>query len=277
MSTYAIGDLQGCYDELRKLLDEIRFDPAADRVWFTGDLVNRGPKSVECLRFVKGLGDRAVTVLGNHDLHLLAVAHDADQKKRRDTIDDVLRAKDRDELLHWLRQQPLAHYEEKSGLLIHAGLLPQWDLKKVLAIAREAESMLRSADGDEFLREKMYGDEPDRWNDSLRGWDRLRIVINAFTRMRYCTDDGAISMEFKGKPGDQPAGLLPWFAMPERKTAGIEIIFGHWSMLGRVRWEKHRVHGLDTGAVWGAKLTALRMEDGKLFSVRSKKGYSKVE
>ncbi len=276
MATFAIGDLQGCGDELKRLLDEIRFDPAADRVWFTGDLVNRGPKSVECLRLVKGLGDRAVTVLGNHDLHLLAVAHDAKQTKRRDTLDEVLHAKDRDELLHWLRQQPLAHHDPRFGLLIHAGVLPEWDLAKVLAVAREAEKMLRSRDADDFLREKMYGDEPAKWSDSLKGWDRLRIVINAFTRLRYLTDGGEISMEFKGAPGDQPAGLHPWFAMPGRKTAGVEIMFGHWSMLGRVRWEAHRVHGLDTGAVWGGELTALRLEDGKLFAVKSK-GYSKVE
>src|SRR5581483_3340579 len=276
MSIYAIGDLQGCCDELKRLLDEIRFDPAADRLWFTGDLVNRGPKSAECLRLVKGLGVRAVTVLGNHDLHLLAVAQDRKQMKKRDTLDEVLRAKDSDELLHWLRQQPLAHHDPSFGLLIHAGVLPEWDLAKVLALAREAETMLCSADGDAFLREKMYGDEPAKWSDSLKGWDRLRIVINAFTRLRYLTDRGEISMEFKGKPGDQPAGLHPWFAMPGRKTAGVEILFGHWSTLGRVRWEAHRVHGLDTGAVWGGKLTALRLDDGKPFDVKSK-GYSKVE
>jgi bis(5'-nucleosyl)-tetraphosphatase (symmetrical) len=275
MTTFAIGDLQGCYDELRQLLDHVRFDPSADRLWLTGDLVNRGPKSAECLRFVKSLGDRAITVLGNHDLHLLAVAHDEKQRKKRDTIDDVLRAKDRDELLDWLREQRLAHHDEKFGLLIHAGVLPEWDLAKVLALAREGESMLRSRDADEFLREKMYGDEPSKWRESLKGWDRLRIVINAFTRMRYLTDDGAISMEFKGEPGDQPAGLHPWFAMPDRKTEGVEILFGHWSMLGRVRWPEHRVHGLDTGAVWGGKLTALRLDDGKLFGVKSK-SYSKV-
>ncbi len=215
-------------------------------------------------------------MLGNHDLHLLAVAHNANEKKRRDTIDDVLRARDRDELLHWLRNQPLAHYDARFGLLIHAGLLPEWDLATVLALAREAEAMLRSPMGEEFLRAKMYGDEPAKWSDSLRGWDRLRIIINAFTRTRYLGDDGAISMDFKGKPGDQPAGLHPWFAMPDRKSAGVEILFGHWSMLGRVRWEKQRVHGLDTGAVWGGKLTALRLDDGKLFSVKSK-GYSRVE
>jgi bis(5'-nucleosyl)-tetraphosphatase (symmetrical) len=276
MATFAIGDLQGCHDELRRLLAAIRFSPAADHLWFTGDLVNRGPKSLDCLRFVKSLGDRAITVLGNHDLHLLAVAHNADAKKRRDTLDEVLHAKDRDELLAWLRQQPLAHHDARFGLLVHAGLLPEWDLAKVLALAREAQAMLRSPDADEFLRDKMYGDEPDRWSESLRGWDRLRLVINAFTRMRYCTDDGAINLDFKGKPGDEPAGLTPWFAMPKRKTADVPICFGHWSTLGRVRWEKHNVHGLDTGAVWGGKLTALRLDDGKLFDVKSK-GYSKVE
>ncbi len=275
MTTYAIGDLQGCYEELQRLLATLKFDPTADHLWLTGDLVNRGPRSLECLRFVKGLGDRAVTVLGNHDLHLLAVAMTG-ERKRRDTLDEVLAAPDRDELLGWLRKQRLAHHDARFGLLIHAGVLPQWDLEKVLALAREAESLLRSDRGEEFLKGRMYGDEPSAWSEELRGWDRLRLIINAFTRMRYCTDEGAIALDFKGTPGEQPPGLRPWFAMQARKTAGIEIAFGHWSTLGRVRWQKHRVRGLDTGAVWGGKLTAVRLDDGRAFSVPSK-GYSKVE
>jgi bis(5'-nucleosyl)-tetraphosphatase (symmetrical) len=276
MTTYAIGDLQGCYDELQRLLEKLAFEPVRDRLWFTGDLVNRGPKSVECLRFVKGLGDGAVTVLGNHDLHLLAVAMNPKERRKRDTLDEVLRAPDAEELLAWLRARPLAHHDERFGLLIHAGLLPQWDLAQALALAREAERVLRDESGEEFLRDKMYGDEPARWREGLKGWDRLRLVINAFTRMRYCADDGAIRLDFKGAPGQQPAGLQPWFAMPGRKSASTEILFGHWSMLGKVRWREHRVHGLDTGAVWGGKLSALRLDDGRLFSVPSK-GYSKVE
>src|ERR1043166_3232309 len=230
MSTYAIGDLQGCYDELQSLLRKLKFDPSRDQLWLTGDLVNRGPKSLECLRFVKGLGERAVTVLGNHDLHLLAVATRPEQRKKRDTLEAVLEAPDRDALFGWLRRQRLAHFDERFGLLVHAGVLPEWDVEQVLQLAREGESALQSARGDEFLRDKMYGDEPSRWSPKLKGWDRLRLIINAFTRLRYCTEDGAVSMDFKGKPGDQPRGLLPWFEMPGRKTASTEICFGHWSM-----------------------------------------------
>jgi bis(5'-nucleosyl)-tetraphosphatase (symmetrical) len=275
MATYVIGDVQGCYDELRRLLDRLDFEPARDRAWFTGDLVNRGPKSLETLRFVKGLGARAVTVLGNHDLHLVAAALTG-ELRRRDTLHDVLKASDRDELMAWLRSQPLAHWESGVGLMVHAGLLPQWDLAKALDLASEVQATLRSDDGEEFLRSRMYGDEPARWSDALLGWDRLRIVINAFTRLRYCTADGAISMEFKGPPGKQPGKLQPWFALPQRKTSSIEILFGHWSMLGKVHWPEHRVHGLDTGAVWGGKLTALRIEDRKLFAVPSA-SYSSVD
>ena len=275
MATYAIGDVQGCFDELRRLLDRLRFDPAGDRLWFTGDLVNRGPRSLEVLRYVRGLGDRAVTVLGNHDLHLVAVAL-AGRKRRRDTIDDVLAAPDRDELLAWLRTRPLMHWEENFGLLVHAGLLPQWDLAQALALAREAEAIFSGAGGDEFLRNDMYGNEPAHWSDSLRGWDRLRVIVNTCTRLRYCTSDGGISMDYKGKPGGQPVGEQPWFAMPERKTQGTRIYFGHWSMLGKVEWPAHQVFGLDTGCVWGGALTAMRLEDGRLFSVKSK-GYSEIE
>jgi len=276
MSTYAIGDLQGCYDELRSLLRKLKFDPARDQLWLTGDLVNRGPKSLDCLRFVKDLGDRAITVLGNHDLHLLAVAMSGDQRKKRDTLDDVLNAPDREALLRWLRRQRLAHFDARFGLLVHAGVLPEWDVDQVLALAREGEALLRSAKADAFLREKMYGDEPSRWSAKLKGWDRLRLIINAFTRLRYCSEDGAISMEFKGRPGDQPRGLHPWFDVRDRKTRDTEIYFGHWSMLGKVRWRSERVYGLDTGAVWGGKLTALRLDDGRMFSVPSP-GYSKVD
>lgn len=276
MTTYCIGDVQGCCDELRRLLDELRFEPARDRAWFTGDLVNRGPKSLATLRFVRSLGGAAVTVLGNHDLHLLSAALTG-RSTRRDTLADVLAAPDRDELLAWLRQQPLAHWDERAGLLlVHAGVLPQWDLAQVLALAREAQDLLAGAAGEEFLRQKMYGDEPDRWHEQLRGWDRLRLIVNVFTRMRYCTDQGAVSLGYKAAPGGQPQGLQPWFAAAQRRTREVEIVFGHWSMLGRVHWPQYRVWGLDTGAVWGGDLSALRLDDRRVLSVKSK-AYSRIE
>jgi bis(5'-nucleosyl)-tetraphosphatase (symmetrical) len=275
MATYAIGDVQGCYDELRRLLDKLKFEPGRDTLWFTGDLVNRGPKSLETLRFVHDLGDHAITVLGNHDLHLIAAAMTG-KRGKRDTLDDVLAAPDRDPLLMWLRMQPLMHWDQDLGLLVHAGLLPQWDLSQALALSAEASVLISGPDGEEFLRKGMYGNEPALWSDKLRGWDRARIIVNACTRLRYCDADGGISQDFKGAPGDQPEGLHPWFAMPGRKTRGVNILFGHWSMLGKVEWPEHHVYGLDTGCVWGGKLAALRLEDRKVFSAKSK-GYSQIE
>jgi bis(5'-nucleosyl)-tetraphosphatase (symmetrical) len=267
MATYAIGDVQGCYDELRRLLDQVRFDPHADRLWFAGDLVNRGPYSLQTLRFVKSLGERAVTVLGNHDLHLLAVAHGG-RPGRRDTLDEVLRADDRDELLDWLRRQPLLHAPEGSPYaLLHAGLPPQWTLANACRYAREVETRLSSDDYVDFLTH-MYGDEPHRWNVLLRGMSRLRFIVNCFTRLRYCRRDGSMELKEKGAPGSQPKDLVPWFMAPRRRSADTILICGHWSTLGRVHWPEHKVYGLDTGCVWGQRLTALRLEDGSLHSVR---------
>ena len=261
MATYAIGDVQGCFDVLRRLLDVLHFDPAQDRLWFAGDLVNRGSASAATLRFVRALGASAVTVLGNHDLHLLAVAQGG-KPGRRDTLSDVLNAPDRDELLHWLRHQPLLH-ESPDGrmLMLHAGLPPQWDTVQARACAAEAEAALRGPDHAETLR-RMYGDQPERWDEKLRGMQRLRFIINCFTRLRYCTADGRLALDPKGAPGSQPSGLMPWFAVPDRQSAKAHIVFGHWSTLGRVHWPEHRVWCLDTGCLWGGALTALCLETG---------------
>lgn len=268
MAIYAIGDVQGCYDTLSRLLDLLRFDPPEDCLWFAGDLVNRGPQSLQTLRFVRGLGPAALSVLGNHDLHLLALANGG-RKGKRDSLEQVLAAPDRDELLDWLRRQPLLHESpDGDSALLHAGLPPQWDISQARACAREAESVLRGDRYAELLRD-MYGDQPDRWNEALSGTPRLRFIINCYTRLRYCDGAGRADFKPKGAPGTQAGGLLPWFAVPGRRSAGTRLIFGHWSTLGRISWPEYRVEGLDTGAVWGGKLTALRLDDGRLFAVDS--------
>lgn len=259
MAVYAIGDIQGCFDELQALLDKIGFDPARDRLWFTGDLVNRGPKSLETLRFVKALGDRAVTVLGNHDLHLLAVAYGLKDDTAED-IGNILTAPDRDELIDWLRRRPLLHHDAELGYtLIHAGLPPSWDLAKAQALAAEVETVLRGPDYRALL-EHMYGNEPAQWSDGLTGWERLRFIVNCFTRLRFCDNEGRLALKEKGPPGSQPAPYRPWFTVPNRASAGINIVFGHWSTLGP--WAEPNVFPLDTGCLWGGHLTALRL-DGK--------------
>jgi bis(5'-nucleosyl)-tetraphosphatase (symmetrical) len=261
MAIYAIGDVQGCYDALNRLLERIKFDPADDRLWFTGDLVNRGPQSLETLRFVRRLDGAAVCVLGNHDLHLLAVATGKQAAKPGDSIDSVLAAPDCDELVEWLRRQPLAHHDPDLGYaLVHAGVAPQWTLADTLALAAEVEAQLSAPDWTAFMAE-MYGSKPARWDDALTGTDRLRAIVNFLTRLRFCTADGTMDFTHKGPPGTQPAGYLPWFAVPERKTADDHIVFGHWSALGAV--SGHNVYALDSGCVWGGGLTALRLdEDG---------------
>ena len=267
MPTYAIGDVQGCFDELQALLTKIRFDATHDRLWFVGDLVNRGPKSLAVLRYVRGLGDRAITVLGNHDLHLVA-AQLRGKSRKKDTFDDVLTAPDRNELLAWLRRQPLVH-AEGDWVLVHGAVAPQWTVEDALAASAEASKLIADRKADEFFADHMYGNDPDRWVSQLKGWDRLRFIINCCTRMRLCTPDGRLDLEFSGAPGDAPDGLLPWFTVPGRRSAATQVIFGHWSALGRVHWPEHRAWGLDTGCVWGRALTALRLEDRKLFQVQS--------
>lgn len=258
MAVFAVGDIQGCYDELQRLLERIDFDLAEDMLWFTGDLVNRGPRSLDVLRFVKGLGSRALCVLGNHDLHLLAVAAGTAPLRKNDTLDAILAATDRDELLHWLRHRPLLHHDNTLGYtLIHAGLPPQWDLALAGRCARELEAALRDASHVDFFHH-MYGDRPRRWSADLEGWDRLRFIVNCFTRMRYCSVDGDLDLKVKGAPGSQPKGYLPWFEVPGRLSRDLHILFGHWSTLGEVRGEN--VHALDTGCVWGGRLSALHLD-----------------
>jgi bis(5'-nucleosyl)-tetraphosphatase (symmetrical) len=258
MALYAVGDVQGCYDELRALLDALRFDPAADTLWFTGDLVNRGPGSLATLRLVRDLGERAVSVLGNHDLHLLAVASGRSPLKRKDTLQAVLDAPDRDELLAWLRQRPLLHHDPALDLtLLHAGLPPQWSVAEARRYAAEVEAVLRDGDRDGYFAQ-MYGDTPACWDAGLAGWERLRFITNCLTRLRYCTADGSLALGPKGAPGSQPPGCLPWFEVPGRASAGERVVCGHWSALGLV--ERADLLALDTGCLWGGTLTAVRLD-----------------
>jgi bis(5'-nucleosyl)-tetraphosphatase (symmetrical) len=259
MATYAIGDIQGCFDELKALLQACGYRKN-DRLWFVGDLVNRGPKSLEVLRFVRDLGDRAVVVLGNHDLHLVTQHEGFERKRKDDTFADVLEAKDADELVDWLRTRPMMHFAEGYAML-HAGLLPQWSVEQALALGGEVNAALRAPDYREFLK-NMYGSRPEAWSDSLRGWDRLRVIVNAMTRMRFCTRKG--KMEFHAKGAKPPPGYLPWYeTRPAKETP---IVFGHWSQLG-LRLDA-RASCLDSGCVWGGSLSALRLEDRKLYQVR---------
>jgi len=259
VATYAIGDVQGCFDELQRLLKKIGFRASADRLWFVGDLVNRGPKSLEVLRFVRDLGERAVTVLGNHDLHLVTQHEGFERKRKDDTFDDVLAARDARELIGWLRTRPMMH-AEGGYAMVHAGLLPQWDLGKAATLAREVERELAAPGYRDFLAH-MYGSEPARWSDALSGWDRLRVVVNAMTRMRFCAPDG--TMDFRAKGSSPPAGFVPWFET--RKSDDAVILFGHWSALGLKVADS--VVGLDSGCIWGGALTAMRIEDRALFQV----------
>ncbi len=261
MATYAIGDIQGCYDELRRLLDDVEFDPTHDRLWLVGDIVNRGPQSLAVLRFLRSLGNRAVVTLGNHDLHLLVVAAGVRKPHRSDTLDQLLAAPDRDELLDWLRRQRLMHVE-MGYAMVHAGLLPQWSIAQALALAQEVEAVLQGPDYGEFLQH-MYGNHPTHWDDALTGYDRLRVVVNAMTRLRLCTPAGV--MEFSHKTGlkGMPPGYLPWFDMPDRASRGTPLVFGHWAALGLLL--RTDVLGLDSGCAWGRQLTALRLEDRRVF------------
>jgi bis(5'-nucleosyl)-tetraphosphatase (symmetrical) len=257
MAVYAVGDVQGCLNPLKRLLERVGFDPASDRVWFTGDLVNRGPDSLGTLRFVKDLGASALTVLGNHDLHLLALAAGVDKKKQRDSLDDILSAPDRESLLTWLGAQPLLHHDSTLGYtLIHAGLLPSWDIPTAQRLAHEVETALRNDPLTVFRH--MYGNQPTRWSEELRGMERLRVIINALTRLRFCDAEGNMDLQEKEAPGAQPFGLLPWFRVARRRSQHQKIVFGHWSTLGRHQGDN--VISLDSGCVWGRALTAVRLD-----------------
>jgi len=260
MAYYAVGDVQGCLSELKQLLALIRFDPAQDRLWLTGDLVNRGTESLETLRFVRDLGASTLTVLGNHDLHLLAIHYGL--AKSNPTLDPILAASDRHELMDWLRGQPLIHHDSMLGFtLVHAGLPPSWDLAQSLECADEVETLLRGPKVENFLKH-MYGNTPDRWDNKLRREDRHRYIINAFTRLRFCTADGRLDLESKDAPGRQPAELMPWFAVPGRANQNLQIVFGHWSTLGL--GNRPGIYCLDSGCVWGGSLTALRLDAADL-------------
>lgn len=264
MATYAIGDIQGCYGALRRLLDRCAFDPVSDRLWFVGDLVNRGSESLQVLRFIAGLGEAATVVLGNHDLYLLMLHAGLAPRSAEITLNDVLAAPDRDELMHWLVRRPLLHVEN-GHVLVHAGLLPQWTVPKAQALAAEVEAELAGRHSKKFLLNLM-GNRPDRWKNSLEGWSRLRVIVNAFTRLRFCALDGRMVMRAKGAPDTAPEGTRPWFAHPERASRTHTIVYGHWSTLGFYREEG--LIALDSGYVWGGALTAVRIEDGAVFQVR---------
>src|SRR3954454_22962522 len=263
MAIFAIGDLQGCYSPFRRLLDQIRFDAGTDRLWLVGDIINRGPDSLATLRFVKGLGNAALMVLGNHDLHLLMVAEGCAGLRRNDTLDDILAAPDRQELLDWLRWREILHVEGIQ-VLVHAGLLPSWSVSKASSLARIVEDNLRGTNFQQFCV-NMYGDQPDRWSDALEGYEQLRVIINAMTRMRLCTPDGKMDFSHKGPAKDAPPGYLPWFEVPGRASSEATIICGHWSALG-LRLQENLI-ALDTGCLWGGSLTAVRLEDRKVFQV----------
>jgi bis(5'-nucleosyl)-tetraphosphatase (symmetrical) len=265
MATYAIGDIQGCFASLLALLDAIAFDRSRDQLWLTGDLVNRGPQSLAVLRFVKDLGDRAVTVLGNHDLHLIAVAHDRGYLKPKDTFQDVLDAPDCSTLLAWLRQQPLLHHDAALGMtMVHAGLPPQWSLAKAQACAAEVAAVLQSPDLPVFLAH-LETTASGQQTCSREKWPRLCYISNCLSRLRYCDAQGRLDLHHTGPPGSQPAPYVPWFAVPGRASASLNLVFGHWATLNTAT--PPGVYHLDTGCVWGGTLTAMCLETRARISI----------
>lgn len=265
MATYAIGDIQGCFDQFQALLKHIQFDPSKDKLWLTGDLINRGPGSLKTLRYVKDLGDRAVSVLGNHECHFLAVAQGHKRAHRSDTFDEILYAPDSSELIEWVRQLPFFHRDDELGYaMLHAGVPPQWSEADIQERADELSAALQDHRFDDFLSE-MYGNKPNRWSKDLTGHDRLRFIINCFTRMRFCTPDGKLELKQKGALNSQPEPLVPWFQAPDRLSRELPIIFGHWSQLGF--YQGDNVVCLDSGCLWGGSLTALELETGENYSL----------
>lgn len=273
MATYAVGDIQGCYHELVQMLGLIQFDKEKDQLWLVGDLVNRGADSLSVLRMIKSMGDAAITVLGNHDLHLLAVAAGVAELHHSDTLDEILAAPDRDELLTWLRHQRMLHVQD-NHVLLHAGLLPGWSVEQAQQLAQEVERALRGSDYVTLL-EKMYGNTPDHWDEALTGYSRLRVITNALSRMRICTATGEMQFKFKGELDDVPEEYLPWYAVPQRASSDATVVFGHWSALGLI--VRPNVIALDTGCLWGGNLTAIRLEDRKLFQVKCSKQTTKKD
>lgn len=265
MATYAIGDIQGCLPQLVQLLEQINYQAEEDRLWFAGDLINRGPASLETLRFIKSLGDSAKVVLGNHDLHLLAVAHGHGDLKRKDTLAEVLMASDRDELMNWLRNQPLCHYDPQlNTIMTHAGIPPCWDLDKTLSLAAEVEEKLKSDTVDDFFA-AMYGNTPRKWSDDLTGMDRLRAITNYLTRMRFCDENSKLDLKSKEGINTAVKGYAPWFNYPTQLPENCHIVFGHWAAIEGITHQDN-IHALDTGCVWGGSLTTLRLEDRQRFS-----------
>lgn len=263
MAIYAIGDLQGCFTPFRRLLDLIRFDPACDKLWLVGDIVNRGPDSLALLRYIKQVGDAMVTVLGNHDLHLLMVASGIAKSQPGDTLQSILAAPDRDELLYWLRQQKLFH-RDGAYAMVHAGLLPAWTIDRAEQLAGEVENALRQDDYPApFVQ--IYGNEPDHWQDTFTGHIRLRVIVNAMTRMRICTADGKMNFSFKGNLSSIPHDYWPWFNVPQRASRDYTVVCGHWSALGLHVTD--RLIALDSGCVWGGRLSAIRLEDRAIFQL----------
>lgn len=271
MSTYAIGDLHGCYLSLKKLLAEIAYNPQKDQLWFTGDLVNRGKNSLDVLRFVADLGDKSLQVLGNHDLHLLAIHAGKRKARGSDTLTQVLEAPDADALCNWLRSQPLLHQSKDLGFtLTHAGIPPAWSLKRAKKLAQEIETTLQHPKKHKKFLKKMYGDDPSVWNSALKGSARRRLIANYFTRMRFCMPDSTLEFGCKNDAKSAPKGFKPWFSYPSKAAKKSQLLFGHWAALNG-KTGLANIHALDTGCVWGGKLTAMRLEDGQKFSVKAVK------
>lgn len=264
MALYAVGDIQGCLEPLKCLLDRVHFTPGRDHLWLVGDLVNRGPDSLGTLRYLYAMRNSVTTVLGNHDLHLLAAAYNIERLKKHDSLREIIDAPDRDELLDWLRHQKLLHYDaERDIALVHAGIPPQWTLKKALLRAAEVEAALQDDSRVREFLDGMYGNEPAKWNKNLHGIARLRIITNYFTRMRFCTEDGTLDLKSKEGLASAPTGFAPWFSHAKRKTRGQKIIFGHWAAL-EGRCDEPGLHALDTGCVWGGAMTLLNVDSGEL-------------
>jgi bis(5'-nucleosyl)-tetraphosphatase (symmetrical) len=268
VADYAIGDVQGCYEPLQRLLECIDFNEKEDRLWFVGDLVNRGPDSLAVLRFIKSLTLTPKITLGNHDLHLLSSLFGRKPwKGHDDTIQEVLDAEDAEELGHWLRKQPVLCYsQELNVVMCHAGISPLWGLSKAIKLAQELEKVLSGEDYVDYLS-MMYGNKPDIWSDSLKGMDRLRAITNYFTRMRFCNDQGKLELNYKGAINKTPANFYPWYSVPNRKKIKADIVFGHWAALMGLS-PNPKIHAIDTGCFWGGELTALRLQDKRRFTVQ---------